>query len=482
MHFKLLTFYPMRRTKIVCTIGPATDTKNKINLLLKNGMNVARLNFSHGEYKHFDQTIKTLRAEAKKLNQPLAILQDLCGPKIRLGDHPKQGIQLKIGGKITITSQLSKDDLSKDNIFSSSIDLSKYLHKGQIVLLDDGKAQLEALTINKKDHRVTFKSHSTHLLKPHKGINLPNIHLDDIPSLTDKDIKDIAFGAKYQFEYISLSFVKKADDILKLKKILAKHRIHSQIIAKIETPQALENIDEIIAAVDGVMVARGDLGLETPIERLPLVQKMIIQKCIFAHKPVIVATQMLASMANNPIPTRAEASDVANAVFDNTDAVMLSEESAVGNFPIKTVHTMSRICRETDETIYIPENGLLPPSNPSNSLESLAYSACQLASSLDAKFIIIPSLTGTTVHLVSHQRPPVPIIGLTNQATLFNQLNLIWGVQPFYSPAKSLSLLIEECLKKLKISRQLKKDDKVIIITSSNLRSPTADELLIKTI
>lgn len=472
----------MRRTKIVCTIGPATDSKNKINLLLKNGMNVARLNFSHGDYQHFDQTIKTLRTEAKKLNQPLAILQDLCGPKIRLGDYPSNGITLKIGSRLTITNQPTKEDLTKDNLFTSSIDLSKYLHKGQIVLLDDGKAQLETITVNKKEHRVTFKSHSQHHLKPHKGINLPNIHLDDIPSLTDKDIKDIAFGAKYNFEYISLSFVKKAEDILKLKRILAKHKIHSQILAKIETPQALENIDQIIDAVDAVMVARGDLGLETPIERLPLVQKMIIQKCIAAHKPVIVATQMLASMANNPIPTRAEASDVSNAVFDNTDAVMLSEESAVGNFPIKTVHTMSHICRATDEALYIPENGLLPATNPSNPLEALAYSGCQLATDLNAKFIIIPSLTGYTAKLIAHQRPSMPIIGLCRDYSLFNQLNLVWGVQPMYFPAKNQAQLIEECFSKLKNSRQLKKGDRVIIITNSNLQSTTADELLIKTI
>lgn len=471
----------MRRTKIICTIGPSTETKNKINLLISNGMNVARLNFSHGSYSWFSKTIKNIRSEAKRHHQPITIIQDLCGPKIRLGSEPANGLFIKHNDKVTIAYKPSAENLKKGSIFSCDIDLSKYLHKGQIILIDDGKIQLEVSTVNKKNHQVTFLSQSNAQLKPHKGINLPNVDLD-IPSLTDKDIKDIVFGTNHNLEYIALSFVKNAQDIIKLKTILKKHHIKSKIIAKIETSQALQNIDEIIDASDCIMVARGDLGLETPIEQLPIVQKIIIQKCSQKHKPVIVATQMLASMTNNPIPSRAESSDVANAVFDNTDCVMLSEETAAGNFPIKTVNTMSLICRTTDETLYKPENGLLIPSDREDSLVSLAYSACQLATDLNAKFIIIPTATGKTAQIISSFRSSTPIVAACTDQTLANQLNLVWGIIPLTIPAKNLAQLIEHTLTKLKYNKTIKKGDNVIIVTSSNLNSHTANELLVKTI
>lgn len=471
----------MRKTKIICTIGPASESKTKLNLLIKNGMNIARLNFSHGSYQWFTRTIKNIRDEAKRLGKPIAILQDLCGPKIRLGKEPSAGIQVKQGDKIIIAYRPSSELLSKKNVFSCKINLARYLKKGQVILIDDGKAQLEVLTINKNNQYITFKSLSNHLLKPNKGINLPNIPVN-ISSITSKDIKDIVFGTSFKPEYIALSFVKNANDIIKLKNILKKHKINSQIIAKIETPQALINIDGIIESADGIMVARGDLGLETPIEQLPIVQKTIIQKAIHAHKPVIVATQMLASMTNNPIPTRAEASDVANAVFDNASAVMLSEESAVGNFPVKAVNTLSRICQTTDETIYIPENGFLPLSPEKTQLESLCYSACQLAIDNQAKYIIVPTLSGHTARIISSHRSPTTIIATTNDPTTYNQLILNWGIHPVLVTAKNLEQMIDQTINKLKKSRMLKTGDKIVIISSSNLQTHTADELLIKTI
>lgn len=471
----------MRRTKIVCTIGPATENKSKINMLIRHGMNVARLNFSHGSYAWFAKTIKTIRSEAAKLEKPIAILQDLCGPKIRLGDHPSGGIQLKSGDQLIIAYHPDKELTIKEKLFPCSIDLSKYLHKGQIILLDDGRAQLEVIAVNKPRHYVKFNSLSNHFLKSRKGINLPNIPLD-IPSLTAKDIKDIIFGIDYQPEYIALSFVKNAKDIDKLKSILTKHKIQSHIIAKIETPQSLENIDQIIAAADGVMVARGDLGLETPIEQLPLVQKHIIRKCLIAHKPVIVATQMLASMTTNPIPTRAEASDVANAVFDHTSAVMLSEESAIGNFPIKAVHTLAKICQTTDEHLYTEQNGFINLNPNQNQIQSLAYSACNLAINTRAKFIIVPTFSGQTAKIISSHRPPTPIIAATFDQATFQRLSLNWGITPILIPGKKIDELITHTLHRLLKSRLLKKGDRVIIVTGSNLNHHTADQLLIKTI
>ncbi len=471
----------MRRTKIVCTIGPATESKSKINMLIRHGMNIARLNFSHGSYSWFTKTIKTIRSEAAKLEKPVAILQDLCGPKIRLGNHPQGGINLKPGDDLIIAHNPNKELSEKNNLFPCTIDLSKFLHKGQVILLDDGKIQIEVSVVNKTKQYVKFSSLSTYFLKSHKGINLPNISLD-IPSLTTKDIKDIIFGTDYQPEYIALSFVKNAQDIDKLKKILNKHKIQSQIIAKIETPQSLQNIDQIIAASDGIMVARGDLGLETPIEQLPLVQKHIIRKCLIAHKPVIVATQMLASMTSNPIPTRAEATDVANAVFDHSSAVMLSEESAVGNFPIKAVHTMAKICQTTDEHLYTNQNGFINLSANKNQIQSLAYSACNLAIDTNVKFIIVPSFSGQTAQIISSYRPPTPIIAATFDQATYQRLTLEWGITPILINSKKPDELIVHCLNRLTKSRLLKKGDRVLIVTGSNLTAHTADQLLIKTI
>ncbi|MBU0648466.1 pyruvate kinase, partial [Patescibacteria group bacterium] len=429
----------------------------------------------------FKKTITNIRTEAKKLGKPVAILQDLCGPKIRLHSQPKEGLSVKQNDKLIIAHQPTKHVLAKKNLLiCNKLDLSKYLKKGQIILIDDGKIQLEVTTISKKNKYVTFKSLSTYHIKPNKGINLPNVPIN-ISSITSKDIKDLIFGTTFKPEYIALSFVKKASDIAKLKRILQKYKISSRIIAKIETHQALENIDDIIEAADGIMVARGDLGLQTPIEELPIVQKTIIQKTILLHKPVIVATQMLASMTNNPIPTRAETTDVANAVFDNTSAVMLSEESAVGNFPIKAVNTLSKICQTTEQHIYTPDNGFLALC-PTSQLESLCASACQLAIDNHAKFIIVPTRTGQTARIIASHRPPTPIIAATNDDTIYHQLNLLWGVAPLLTKTTKPESLIPSTINKLIKSRQLKKNDKVIIVTSSNLHTHTADELLIKTI
>jgi pyruvate kinase len=470
----------MRRTKTICTIGPSSESKTKINLLIKNGMNIARLNFSHGTHAWFANTINNIRSEAKKANAPIAILQDLCGPKIRLGKFPIGGLEIKHGQKITIAYKPDQELKAKKDLCDCNLDLTHYLKKGQIILIDDGKAQLEVLSINKKNKSVTFSSQSNHFLKNNKGINLPNTPTD-ISSLTTKDINDLIFGLKFDIEYIALSFVKTAKDITKLQKILQKHKVKSKIIAKIETALALENIDEIIQVSDGIMVARGDLGLETPIEELATVQKMIIQKCINANKPVIVATQMLASMTNNPIPTRAEATDVANAVFDHVDAVMLSEETAAGNFPIKSINTLSKICEHTDQHCYTPANGFLHIERH-DQITAIAHSACHTAIDMKAKFIIVPSSTGQSARIIASHRPPVPIIACTNEPTLYNQLNLIWGTTPFLTKSNKNYEMIPQVIKHLINTKQLAKGDKIIIVISSNLTHLEADQMHIKTI
>jgi len=469
----------MRRTKIVCTIGPASDTKTKLTHLIKNGMNVARLNFSHGEPAWFARTIKNIRQTAAQLNQPIAILQDLSGPKIRLGREPVNGLEVKHGQKITFVYQPPKGELPK-NYFFCRFNLAKYVKKGQIVLIDDGKAQFEVSQVNTKENHVTMISHSNHYLKPNKGINLPQTPLD-IPSLTNKDIQDIIFGINYEPEYIALSFVKKAEDIERLKKILRKNKVKSNIIAKIETNQAIKNIDEIINVADGIMIARGDLGLEIPIEQLPIMQKIIIQKCLQAHKPVIVATQMLASMTNNPIPTRAEATDVANAVFDNVDAVMLSEESAVGNFPVKAVNTLNKICKITDESLYIKENGLLTLPT-SSQVTSVAHAACQLALDINAKYIIVPTLSGQSVRAISSHKPPMPIIAASNNPTIVNQLALSWGVIPILTKNRNLENTITSTINLLTKSRLLSTGDQIVILNSSNTNQLSTDQIQVKTI
>jgi len=470
----------MRRTKTICTIGPSSDTKTKINLLIKNGMNVARLNFSHGQHTWFAKTIQSIRQEAKKNNTFIPILQDLCGPKIRLGQYPAGGMAIKQDEKIIIAYKPNTNLQSKKNLLDCNLNLTAYLKKGQIILLDDGKAQLEVLSVNKKEKYATFISQSNHYLKNNKGINLPATPTD-ISSLTSKDINDLVFGLKYNIEYIALSFVKTAKDITKLQNILQKHRVKSKIIAKIETALSLDNIDEIIQVADGIMVARGDLGLETPIEELATIQKIIVEKCINAHKPVIVATQMLASMTNNPIPTRAEATDVANAVFDNADAVMLSEETAAGNFPIKSINTLSRICAYTDQNCYHPDNGFIHIDRH-DQISSIAHSACHAAIDIDAKYIIVPSCTGRTVRIVASHRPPVPIIACTNNPILCNQLNLLWGTTPMLTKSDKNYEMIPEIIKQLNHTKQLAKGDKIVIVVSSNLTRLEADQMQIKTI
>jgi pyruvate kinase len=375
----------MTRTRIVATLGPASSSSEKIRALIEAGVDVFRLNFSHGTHAQHGELIKGIRHIAG--DRPIAILQDLCGPKLRL-DRPVRGGP----GEIV------------------EIDLPASVRAGDPVLLADGIMQLEV--VDAKRSRVVVGGD----IPAGKGINLPSSLLDT-PSLTPKDRIDLDFGVAQKVDYVALSFVRRASDLDDVKKS------GLPVIAKIEKPQAIQNLEDIVRAADGVMVARGDLGVEIPIERVPVAQKRVIALANREGKPVITATQMLRSMVDNPAPTRAEATDVANAVLDGTDAVMLSEETAIGKYPVESVRIMDRILAEAEPLLQRRQEILGP-----DSAEAIAHAACMIAERVNASAIIVPTSTGFTARRIARYRPRIPILVLTNSETVRRSLALVWGV------------------------------------------------------
>lgn len=413
----------LRKVKIVATLGPSTSSEETIENAILSGMNVARLNFSHGTHDLHLKNIQTLRSLSQKLNAPIAILQDLQGPKIRVGQFENGQITLSKDQIIEMTtesvvgnSQLIPTDL---------ISLPDIVKPGFKVLLDDGLIELQVLEVNKP--RVKLKVIYGGILKNRKGINVPEAQLP-INSLTEKDLADLEFGLKNQVDYVALSFVRHGRDIRYLRELIEQKNSNARIIAKIEMLEALENLDEIVRLSDGVMVARGDLAVEVGQSRLPGIQKKIIKLCNDLNKPVITATQMLDSMVENPRPTRAEITDVANAVLDGSDALMLSAESASGKHPFKAIQTMSEIIYEVEKNeekyyrISLENEFLSVPS-------SIGASACLSALKLSAKAIVCLTTTGKTAQIISGFRPQVPIYAMTNQIEVLNKLELIWGLQ-----------------------------------------------------
>ncbi|MCP9292243.1 MULTISPECIES: pyruvate kinase [Gracilimonas] len=415
-----------RRTKIVCTIGPSCNTLNKIEELLLHGMNVARVNFSHGTHEDHAKVIKHIRKTAKKYEYSVPVLMDLQGPKIRVGQMKNGGVELETGSIVKITGE----DVTGDSSVIP-IDYKNLLHEAEVgnsILLDDGL--LEFKVIEKKPDSLQAKVVIGGELKSRKGVNLPNVRIS-IPSLTEKDLKDLEFGIKQDVDLIALSFVRSAKDVRDIISRVRAAGSQAAIIAKIEKPEALDVIDEIIEEADGIMVARGDLGIEIPTEQVPIVQKMIIEKCRMAGKPVITATQMLDSMINNPRPTRAESSDVANAVLDGTDAVMLSGETAAGKYPMEAVNVMDRICRSVEEKrpqIYNSLGYRKPEWKEKQVIESLAYSCVTIADNVEAKAISTITHSGNTARRIAKFRPKVPIVAFTESQKVRRQLNLVWGV------------------------------------------------------
>ncbi len=452
----------MRNTKIVCTIGPATDSPKTLRELMTAGMNVARLNFSHGTHESHGQTVQRVRAAAGDENKPIAILQDLAGPKIRTGTISNGPIRLEEGSLFTLTAEPDIDEAGR--VSMNYPRLPQEVQKDALILLADGSIELRVAEIKNQD--IICEVIVAGELSSHKGINLPGCSLS-IEALTEKDKRDLVFGLRQGVDYVAMSFVRRKEDILQIKDIMQSEGKHVPIIAKIEKHEALENIDEIIDIVDGVMVARGDLAVETALEAVPLVQKTIIKKCNAAAKPVITATQMLKSMVDNPRPTRAEANDVANAVLDSTDAVMLSEETTIGQYPVEAVETMARIINVTEDSDVAKSHSDHIESAVSISIgHAVSHAAYQMAKDLNAAAILTPTQSGITPGLVSSYRPEHPIIALCPVEAVARRLNLVWGIYPIHSSGYLTSEEMLEHAKDLALQSGLVKFGEIVVITA----------------
>ena len=433
-----MTRHKLRRTKIVCTLGPATNSPEMIAGLIRAGMNVARLNFSHGSREQHLDTIRRIREIASSHGEHVAILQDLQGPKIRTGALKYTPINLRSGQRFAITTdQITGDSQRVSTSFES---LPKVLKQGDLVLLSDGLVELQVESISGNDVVCVVKNGG--VVGERTGINLPWVDIGG-DSLTDKDLHDLKFGLEQGVDIVALSFVRGASDVETLRRRIDQLGYEQPIVVKLEKPQAIDELDRILELADGIMVARGDLGVEAGPERVPVLQKRIITAANQAQIPVITATQMLESMIHNPRPTRAEASDVANAVFDGSDAVMLSGETAIGQYPIQTVRMMDRIVREA-ETLSIGDYRRQPSTESLGYAGSLALAASQTAASLGAAAIVTRTQTGYSALLASCHRPIAPIVAVTHDEVIARRLALVWGVYPVVvPPAESLDVLLK---------------------------------------
>jgi len=418
-----------KRTKIVATLGPASSGKDTLLSMIKAGVDVCRLNFSHGDQADHQKTIDTIREINKQYKTHVGILADLQGPKIRIGKVQDGGIHLINGSRIEITT---KEMIGDDKqIYITYTNFPKDVRAGETILLDDGKLQMRVVDTNNNDTVVCEVIHGG-ILTSRKGVNLPNTKIS-IPSLTEEDLSNLELALANDVEWIGLSFVRTADDIIELKRIINRSGKSARVIAKIEKPEAIDNIDAIIAATDGVMVARGDLGVEMPMEQVPVLQKMIARKCREASKPVIVATQMLESMITTPRPTRAEVNDVANSVLDGADAVMLSGETSVGEFPLIVIETMHKIIKNIEDTAYpyqTPKK--LSQNSPRYISNAVCGSAVYLSEKTNAIGIVAMTSSGYTAFEISSHRPKAGTFIFTNNKNLLNTLSLLWGVRGFY--------------------------------------------------
>ncbi|MEC0368896.1 pyruvate kinase [Paenibacillus chibensis] len=451
----------MRKTKIVCTIGPSSESLENTKKLILAGMNVARLNFSHGDFEEHGNRINNIRQACKELNKTVAILLDTKGPEIRTGKLAVEPIELVQDEYITLTTEEILGD--KDRISITYNDLPSDVEVGSTILIDDGLIGLTVVGVEGTEIKCRIVNGGT--IKSKKGVNVPGVAIS-LPGITEKDANDIVFGIEQGIDFIAASFVRKASDVLEIRELLEKHNAgHIQIISKIENQQGVDNLDEILEASDGLMVARGDLGVEIPAEEVPLVQKRMIEKCNVAGKPVITATQMLDSMQRNPRPTRAEASDVANAIFDGTDAIMLSGETAAGKYPVESVLTMSRIAEKAESALNYREIFLKQRiAQETTVTEAISQSVAISALDLNAKAIISSTESGHTARMVSKYRPQAPIIAVTTQERTLRRLALTWGVTPIQGKtASSTDEMFENSLKGGVESGLVKSGDLVVI-------------------
>ncbi|MDA0682156.1 MAG: pyruvate kinase [Bacteroidetes bacterium] len=456
----------IRKTKIIATIGPATSSKEMLKALIQKGVTVCRLNFSHLSHEKAKEIISSIKEINQELHVHTAILADLQGPKIRVGDFEKP-INLKKGAEIVFCSKKKKG-----TIYIDYNDFAKDVKPKDRVLLDDGKLSLEVVSTNKRD-TVVLKVVFGGLLYSRKGVNLPNTTIS-LPCLTKKDMNDLEFILTQKIEWVGLSFVRKAQDVKDLKQIINSSNSLHKVIAKIEKPEAIKNIDSIIEASDAIMVARGDLGVEAPPQKVPVYQKMIVNKCIANSKPVIIATQMLESMTNNSTATRAEVNDVANSVIDGADALMLSGETSVGKHPLKVVDTMRNIIRDIESSEHsISKNAETKELKYDDRFltNAICLNAVQIAKQTKAKAIITITYSGFNTIKVSSFRPQAFIYAFTNNHAILNTLSLVWGVQGFYyEGASTTSQTIKETKEILKKQKYLRKGDLVVNIASMPAR------------
>lgn len=490
-----MKMYP-KRTKIVATIGPACESPAVLKQMIMAGMNVARLNFSHNTHESHKMLVERLRRVSKELKTPIGIMQDLQGPKIRVGEL-KKPIKILAGEILVlyweqqeslITGKKGINVLKKfkaKHFLPAQFPVAKYAKKGKTILINDGIIELKTLDV--KGNFVLAEAETDGVIETHKGINFPGAKID-LPSLTDKDIENLKFGLSLNVDMVALSFVASHRDVLKLKKTIKKfnkNKSEPWVIAKIEKEEAVNNFDKILKVADGIMIARGDLGLEMPQEEVPIIQKEIIAKCLKVGKPVIVATQMLESMIKNPRPTRAEVSDVANAVIDNTDAVMLSGETAYGAYPVKVVETMKKIIEVTQKSSFdnLPDDFFDEHYN--TKADAVASAAHELAKNANAKAIIAASFSGFTARMIARHRPDnIEIVVVTNQVDVQNKMSLVWGTCSYLvETADTFEELVREMMVVVKKNKLAKKGDRIVVLTGEPLKQKENLNLLeVKTI
>lgn len=475
----------MKKTKIVCTMGPNTDNREIMKELALNGMDVARFNFSHGDHAEHKHRLEILESVREELGIPIASLLDTKGPEIRTGKL-KDGkkVTLKEGDLYTLTTEEIVGDETRGYINYAG--LAEDVKPGNRILIDDGLIELHVREVNGTD--IVCRIENGGELGEKKGVNVPGVRVK-LPALTDKDKEDIRFGVDAGFDFVAASFVRNADAIREIREILDEKGSAMQIIAKIENEEGIENIDSIIEASDGIMVARGDMGVEIPAEKVPHIQKMIIRKCNLACKVVITATQMLDSMIRNPRPTRAEVSDVANAVYEGTDAVMLSGETAMGSYPIEAVRMMSQIAEESERYLdyMFYQRRKVSAENLRNISNTVCYSSVATASDLEAPVIVAPSVSGFTTRMLSKWRPKALIAGLSPSMTAVRQMQLYWGVKPFHAKrAESTDALLFASVELLKEKGIVKEGEIVVatagVVTRANRHEPVADTNIMRVI
>ena len=461
----------MRKTKIVCTLGPASASAEVMEKMLKAGMNVARLNFSHGDHEGHGKTIDTFRKVRDSLCIPAAVMLDTKGPEIRTGNFEGGKAELEDGQIFTLTTEHVNGNSSISAVTYK--ELPRELKTGDKVLIDDGKIKLEVLDTT--DTQVKCRVEHGGIVSNHKGINVPKVSLQ-MEYLSEKDKKDLLFGISKDVDYVAASFVRKAEDVGLLRGFLDAHGGKDiKIISKIENLEGIENFEEILELSDGIMVARGDMGVEVDFERLPGIQKRFIKRCQQSGKIVITATQMLESMITNPVPTRAEITDVANAVFDGTSAVMLSGESAMGQYPAEAVAAMAKIARqaEQDDPRFVPGNNIWHEMDADDTTNAVGHAACTLAKDIKAEAIIAITKTGYTATRMSKFRPITRIIAATPERKTYHQSALQWGVSPiFVENLRDLEVLIARCLEESKKEGLLNPGDKVVISAGLPLDIP----------